>query len=304
MQAAGANGLVVANGNHVVNAGASFALSDACERSCVSRFGDLHCSSEVLSLRWQDVDRDAGRITITSPKTEHHLGKATRTIPLFRELRSILAEAFELAVDGADYVVSGSYRQAADAKRSWRNCNLRTQFERSMKRAGLTPWLRLFPPLRVNPETQLAGNYPIHVVTAWLGNTARIALKHFLQATDADFEQTSGGGAESGTGAVQKRRAATRRARRRRSAKNDASPCCCKGLCENSRVAAKACEYVERRGQDFPEWFSQLNVLQVVTSASCDVLIGCAVLCAVTLCHGFSPVVISFVPLGQTPMFV
>ena len=36
--------------------------------------------------------RDAGRIVVTSPKTEHHPGKATRTIPLFPELRTALGE--------------------------------------------------------------------------------------------------------------------------------------------------------------------------------------------------------------------
>ena len=37
----------------------------------------------------------------------------------------------------------------------------------------------------------------MHVVTAWLGNTPQIALKHYLQVTDADYEAAQGG-AESG----------------------------------------------------------------------------------------------------------
>ena len=69
--------------------------------------------SEVLSLRWQDVDWDAGRIVVQSPKTEHHAGKASRTIPLFPELRPILAEAFDLAPEGAVYVVDEKFRKAA-----------------------------------------------------------------------------------------------------------------------------------------------------------------------------------------------
>ncbi len=60
----------------------------------LSRFGGLRCPSEVLSLRWQDIDWDDGRIVVTSPKTEHHADKASRTIPLFPELRPILAEAY------------------------------------------------------------------------------------------------------------------------------------------------------------------------------------------------------------------
>ena len=90
------------------------------------------------------------------------------------------------------------YRQSANSPSGWRNCNLRTQFLRIIKRAGLKPWPRLFHNLRANRETELAKAYPIHVVTAWLGNTPRIALKHYLQVTDADFERAAASTGESG----------------------------------------------------------------------------------------------------------
>jgi hypothetical protein len=35
----------------------------------------------------------------------------------------------------------------------------------------------------------------MHVVTAWLGNTPRIALKHYLTPTEADFCKAAGGAA-------------------------------------------------------------------------------------------------------------
>jgi hypothetical protein len=117
---------------------------------------------------------------VQSPKTEHHVGKASRTIPLFVELRPIMAEAFEMAPEGALYVVDGNHRNAANTASGWRNCNLRTQIERIVTQAGLTPWPRLFHAMRASRETELAKEYPIHVVTSWLGNTPRIALKHYL----------------------------------------------------------------------------------------------------------------------------
>lgn len=169
----------------------------------LSRFGGLRCPSEVLSLRWQDVDWEAGRMVVQSPKTEHHVGKASRTIPLFAELRPILAEAFDRAPEGAVYVVDGNHRDAANTASGWRNCNLRTQFERIVKRAGLQAWPRLFHAMRASRETELAKEYPIHVVTAWLGNTPRIALKHYLQVTDSDFARAAEGGAESGARSAQ-----------------------------------------------------------------------------------------------------
>ncbi len=161
----------------------------------LARYGGLRCPSEVLSLRWQDVDAARGRLTVTSPKTEHHPGKDTRVIPLFPELRSILQDAFDAAPDGSVYVVNERFRQSSQGKAGWRNCNLRTSFEKIIRRAGLTPWPRLFHNLRSSRETELVQAYPVQVVTAWLGNTPAIALKHYLQTTDEHFAQALSGSA-------------------------------------------------------------------------------------------------------------
>lgn len=157
------------------------------------RFGGLRCPSEVLTLEWVDVDWERGRFRAHSPKTEHHPGKASRVIPLFPELRAILEEAWELASEGAVYVIGNdAYRKASDTPGGWRNCNLRTQFGRIIKRAGLEPWPRLFHALRASRETELAAEYPVHVVTAWLGNTPKIAMKHYLMTTESDFSKAIG----------------------------------------------------------------------------------------------------------------
>ena len=141
----------------------------------LSRFGGLRCPSEVLSLQWQWIDWEHGRMRVYSPKTEHHAGKAHRDVPLFPELRAILEEAWDLAPEGAVYVVGNdAYRKAADTATGWRNCNLRTQFGRILKKAGLEAWPRLFHAMRASRETELAAEYPIHVITAWLGNTPRM----------------------------------------------------------------------------------------------------------------------------------
>jgi hypothetical protein len=41
-------------------------------------------------------------------------------------------------------------------------------------------------------------SHAIHIVTAWLGNTPRVALKNYLMVTDEDFERATQSGAESG----------------------------------------------------------------------------------------------------------
>lgn len=74
---------------------------------------------------------------------------------------------------------------------------MRTTFKKIVERAGLKPWPKLFHALRSSRETELAQDYPIYVVTAWLGNTPTIALRHYLLTTDDDFERAAAGGAES-----------------------------------------------------------------------------------------------------------
>lgn len=156
----------------------------------LGRFGGVRVPSECLFARWQDVDWERQRMLIHSPKTEHHQNQACREIPLFPELKVILERAYEAAEVGQEFIIrNDEYRLRAKGKNGWQNVNLRTQFERMIKRAGLTPWPRLFHALRSSRETELVKDYPIHTVTKWLGNSPKIALKHYLVVTDDDFQK-------------------------------------------------------------------------------------------------------------------
>ena len=153
----------------------------------LSRYAGMRCPSEVLSLKLTDIDWAGDKLTITSPKTEHHPGKETRVIPLFPELREELLAASEAAPDCSVYVVNEKFRKGSMGKVGWRNCNLRTTFEKIIRRAGLTPWTRLFHNLRSSRETELLEKYPIQVVSAWMGHTPDIALKHYAETTEEHF---------------------------------------------------------------------------------------------------------------------
>jgi integrase len=161
----------------------------------LSRYGGLRCPSEHHALQWVDVNWELDRFRVTSPKTERHEGKAERWVPIFPELRPYLEEAFERAEPGAVYVIA---RYRGDGM------NLRTQFTRIMRKAGLTPWPRLFQNLRASRETELAADHPLHVVCAWIGNSERIAAKHYLQVTDADWQRAAKTGAVPPGCALQK----------------------------------------------------------------------------------------------------
>jgi hypothetical protein len=144
---------------------------------------DLHpCPPRRDQVRHTIRDEsDLNRLTVRSPKTEHHEGKGERIIPLFPEIREHLLEAFESALVGSDNVIS-RYREGA---------NLNPHFRRIIKRSGLTPWDRTWHNLRASRQTELAASFPLHTVCAWIGNTKAIAAGHDLQVTDADWTRAT-----------------------------------------------------------------------------------------------------------------
>jgi integrase len=160
----------------------------------LARYGGLRTPSESLTLELANVDWEKGRITVNSPKTEHLPGKDSRMIPLFPVLRPYLEDVFDLAKPGTIYFIN-RYRDE--------DTNLRTHLQRIVRKAGVQPWGRLWQNLRSSRETELVESFPLHVVTAWIGNTERVASKHYLQVTDDHFNKAVKGGAKSGAVAVQ-----------------------------------------------------------------------------------------------------
>jgi integrase len=148
----------------------------------LGRYGGLRIPSEVVGLKISNIDLERGRITIASPKTEKQ-GKPKRLIPLWPELRPLILKVLQKA--SADqtrllpFILPGY--------------NPHTQFVRLIKNAGLVPWPKVWQNLRSTRETELLKDFPIHVVCGWIGNTERIARRHYLQITEADFDHATGG---------------------------------------------------------------------------------------------------------------
>ncbi len=158
----------------------------------LSRYAGLRCPSEIVGLRWGDVNWDRGRLTVRSPKTAGHgEAHAVRVVPIAPELRPILMRLFEQAEPGAESVVP----RLNDA-----TMNLRTTFYKIIARAGEKPWPRLFHNLRASCATDWVERFPAHVVAGWLGHSPLIAAQHYLQTRDAHFDLAAGvfqGGAKS-----------------------------------------------------------------------------------------------------------
>jgi integrase len=147
----------------------------------LARFGGLRVPSETRLLKWSDVDFEAKRMTVHSPKTEHHEGRASRIVPVFPLLEPYLRVAFDAAVEGAEHVVARH-----------RGGNLRTAVHRFIRRAGLVPWAKTFQNLRSSCQTDLVSRFPLHVACAWIGNSQAVAAGHYLQVTEQHYADALG----------------------------------------------------------------------------------------------------------------
>lgn len=146
------------------------------------RYGGLRCPSEVLGLRWSDVDWERSRFTVRATKTEHHDDGGVRIVPIFVELLPLLRDVFEQAPAGSEFVITGLGRGAI---------NLGTQMQRIIARAGVEPWPKTFQNLRSTRQTELADIYPAHAVCYWIGNSQAIAREHYLQVTEDHYAEAA-----------------------------------------------------------------------------------------------------------------
>lgn len=64
---------------------------------------------------------------------------------------------------------------------------MRTTLLKVIRRAKVNPWSRLWHSLRSSCESDLARSFPLAVVAKWLGNTPSVALRHYVNPTDASF---------------------------------------------------------------------------------------------------------------------
>ena len=148
----------------------------------LARFGGLRIPSELIGLQWSDVLWAEKKIKVPSPKTEHIEGKDHRWVPLFPEIMEPLRQAFDMAKTGDQFIFPRTITGAT---------NLRKGLEGIIKKAGLSSWPKLFQNLRASRETELCQDYPLHVVVKWLGNTPKVAIGHYLQTMDSDWEKAT-----------------------------------------------------------------------------------------------------------------
>jgi integrase len=144
----------------------------------MARFAGVRVPSELQDFKWGDILWDQDRIRIRDAKRSRPGKPVIRIVPMFAELRPLLAEAYDKADEGSVHVCPRTREGST---------NLRTQMHRIIKKAGLSPWQRTFQNMRSTRETELAEHFPMHVVTKWIGNTDSVAVQHYLQVTNNHF---------------------------------------------------------------------------------------------------------------------
>ena len=163
----------------------------------LARYGGLRTPSETFALTWADVDWERNRIRVPSPKTACHAGRESRMHPLVSRVAALLGSGVRRgrAGDHPRYrPASNRQRQSAD------------HLGADMQTGGGRVVGAGFPEHAGEPRDGIDPGPSVARRRAWIGNSAPIAARHYLQVTDADFDRAAmpaKRGAESGAAAAQ-----------------------------------------------------------------------------------------------------
>jgi integrase len=140
----------------------------------LARLGGLRIPTELVGLRWVDIDWSGCSMLVRSPKTKHHgSGHQTRQVPMHPVVVEILQRLFDRAEEGAELVLPRVSSSSA---------NLRTHGHRIIHKAGVKPWPKLFVNCRSSIATDWHAAVPVATASQWLGHSPGVGLRHYSQA--------------------------------------------------------------------------------------------------------------------------
>jgi integrase len=164
----------------------------------LTRIAGLRCPSEVLALRWADIDWERGRFTVTSSKGARH-SKGTRVVPLFPSVRLELEGLRHESSKGG----KGSATDFVITRFRRRDQNLRTQLAKFFQRAGMEEIPKVFNNFRASARADLLRQgYTKEILNDWLGHGSAVAERHYSRITEDDINKAaaSGGAIRSSDG--------------------------------------------------------------------------------------------------------
>lgn len=131
----------------------------------LARFAGLRVRSETDSLKWEHVDMERRRLTVFAKKTG-----ATRIVPIVPRLHEILSE---------------------QTNRTGRVVPIHTIHGPDLRIIALAAkrWPARWQALRQAAATDFARQFPAHVVASWMGHSAAVSAKYYLQVPDDMFDR-------------------------------------------------------------------------------------------------------------------
>lgn len=142
----------------------------------LARFAGLRIPSELVGLRWSEVNWEQERFAVHAPKTERH-GTGTRIVPIFTQLAPIFREAWEAAPEGEDRIFPDITPKS----------NRRTWLGKLAARAGVELWEKPWVNMRASAVTDEADETPGHVCETWFGHSEAIADQHYRQTLERHY---------------------------------------------------------------------------------------------------------------------
>jgi len=150
----------------------------------LARYAGLRIPSESHLLTWADVDFERCRLTVRSPKTEHHSGHEQRILPITPKLMKLLQERFDECPEGEERVVRVGGKGGGMTRPA----------RRIIRRASVEPWERLWQTLRQSCEKEWAMHLPQYAVSRWIGHSITVSGKHYAnEVPDELFIRAAGG---------------------------------------------------------------------------------------------------------------
>ncbi len=142
----------------------------------LARYGGLRTPSEYRFLKHGDfhLSGDGPHFFVFAPKTEYRT-KEPRLVPVFPELLPHIRKLVSTnRTKQGEFVFSENYRTCSEA-------NITNIMRRTVKRAKVPLWPKLWQNLRASRTTELAKEFAIKDVCNWLGNTPAVVLKHYTR---------------------------------------------------------------------------------------------------------------------------
>lgn len=160
-------------------------LLDACPNRewrvflSLMRIGGLRFC-EAQKMTWENLEQadNPGMMKVISPKTEHHSGKGQRNVPIFKEIQ-LEVNVLKLSVSHRQgYLMPSLADESAQL--------LRKKMLQIVKRAGLTPWQRLFHNLRGSRANELFRRFNVFDASRWVGQSVKTAAAYYVHQNVPD----------------------------------------------------------------------------------------------------------------------